>query len=201
MSQLPAPTPADIAELTRLHRATRYLDAWHIFEKFSPPETWTNLEGVIIVGRLFTCWGDWGRSNRLHARSWRSAPTAPAAIYYQTLTLESKHGPFEALAFLRSQRPDAALPDPRGYLNWLQLLEARLRGTFRDFDAAEAIVRATEAEAAHDPWWWVEVARLREKQDRYADAMVAAEKALQLGPDYRPSIESVAHLLMLGNRD
>lgn len=201
MSSLPKPAAADLAELTSLHRETRYLDAYRAFQKFSAPETWQDSEAAILAGRLFSCWGDWGRSNRLHLQSWRRAPTSPAAVYYGTLTVEAKHGPFEALAFLRAQHPAATAASHKGYEIWLPILEARLRATFRDFDAAEALFRASESAGADDPWWWVEFSRFREKQDRYAEALTAVEHALKLAPNYRPSIETNAHLLMLLNRD
>ncbi len=195
------PTAEQVSELIRLHRATRYLDAFRFAQHLSPAETWADPTAVIWAGRLYSCWGDAGRSNRLHTRAWRMAPDAPAAVYFYALTLEHKHGPFFALSFVRGQprRNEPAGGERHG--DWLRLLEARWTASFRDFDAANAVLDETAANGANDPWWWVEQARIREQEDRYDEALASAQHALTIRPDYRPALETVAHVMMLLNRD
>jgi tetratricopeptide (TPR) repeat protein len=201
-SNLP-PTPIDLAELGQLHEAVRYLDAYDLSQRFSPLEEWPGTEGLILAGRLASCWGDWARSNRLHTRAWRGAPADPAAIYYQTLTIESHHGPFEALRFIHDQRALLEAAAPTKHHVWLWLQQARLLASFRDFEAAEALLHRAEPHAAGaaDPWWWVERARLLEQQDRYTEALASVDQAAKLRPRYRQAIETKAHLLTLVNRD
>ncbi len=201
MSILRLPSVEDVAELNRLHRAGRYLDAFHFTRRFAPPEEWRDTAAIVIVGRLMSCWGDSWRSNRCQQRAWTAAPDDPATIYYYALTIEQKHGPFEALRFLHERRSLYDRATPEAYHVWLLLLEARLRATFRDFEAAEALLQAAAPHARADPWFWVEEARLREQQDRYAEALASAEHALALEPTYRPAIETTAHLLTLRTRD
>ncbi|MCX6954279.1 MAG: tetratricopeptide repeat protein [Verrucomicrobia bacterium] len=199
----PPPTAADLAELTRLHGAARYLDAFHFAQPFAPLEDWPGTEALILAGRLVSCWGDWARSNRIHTRAWREAPADPGAIFYQTLTLEHRHGPFEALRFLHEQRPLLETNHPTKHHVWLWLQQARLLATFRDFEGADALLQRAQPHAAGaaDPWWWVERARLFEQQDRYEEALASADEALRLRPRYRQAFETKAHLLILRNRD
>ncbi len=203
MISLPIPSPVDLAEIERLHGAALYLDAYHLSRQFAPLEEWPGTEGLILAGRLASCWGDWSRSNRLHTRAWRGAPSNPMAIYYRTLTIESHHGPFEALGFIYSQRNLIETTTPTKHHVWLWLEQAQLLGTFRDFAAAEALLRRAEphAEGAADPWWWVEQARLLEQQDRYTEALASVDQAARIRPHYRQAIETKAHLLALANRD
>ena len=159
MSPPRAPSADELAELTRLHREVRYLDAFHYAQQFAPPEQWTDTEALLLAGRLFSCWGDWGRSNRLHSASYRRAPADPKAIYFYALTVEHKHGPFEALRFLREKRAVVETTTPELYHVWLWLNEARLLGIFRDFEAAEALIARAAPHAGDDPWLWVERAQ------------------------------------------
>lgn len=203
MHLAPPPSAVELAELTRLHGEARYLDAFRFAQNFSPLDVWPGTEGLILAGRLASCWGDWHHSNRLHNRAWREAPADPAAIYFQALTVEYRHGPFEALRFHRDQRPATETDTPTRYHVWLWLQQARLLATFRDFEAADVLVRRAEPHAinAADPWWWVEQARLCEQKDRYADALAFTADALRIRPRYRQAVETRAHLLILSNRD
>ena len=201
MPSLPPPDHDELEELGRLHHDGQYLDAYRLAENFCAPEEWPTVGGRILAGRLFSCWGDWSRSNRVHQRSWRDAPHDAGAVYFCCLTIEHKHGPFEALRFLHDQRAVYDVREPERYHLWLWLQRARLLAIFRDFESAELWMARAETHAAGDAWLWVEKSRLRERQDRYDEALAAAEHALALRPNYRQSIETLAHLLMLRNRD
>lgn len=198
---LQPPNAAELAELTRLQREARYLDAWKVMQNLSPVLEWHTPEALVLGGRLICSLGDWPASNRIHYRARQLAPTDPTVLSFYLYSVEYKHGPFEAMRVLHENRAIAeAAPagEPQGIL-WLE--EARLRAIFRDFDAAEALMARAQAILAQDPWWWVSRARLFEQQDRYDDALAALDEASRLRPRYRQAIESKAHLLMLMNRD
>ncbi len=198
---LPLPTPSDLAELGRLYNDARYLDGFRYAEKFAPPEAWPGAEGLILAGRYMNCWGDWERANRLHTAAWRIAPHDPTAVYYYSLKVHQRHGPFEALRFLHEQRAVMEPAETTLPHTWLWLHRARLLATFRDFEGAEVWLRRAQPMGAADPWWWVEQSRLLEQQDRYAEALDSIHAAFRLQPRYRPALEAQAHLLMLLNRD
>src|SRR5262245_8323562 len=112
---MPIPTPpsaADLAALTRLHRAVRYLDAYQFWQQFAPLEDWVGTEALVLAGRFASSWGDWARSNRLHTQAWRRDPAHPSAIFFQAVTVEQKHGPFEALRFMHEQRKTLEIAAP-----------------------------------------------------------------------------------------
>jgi tetratricopeptide (TPR) repeat protein len=201
MPTLPPPAPENLAELTRLYGEGRYLDAFHYAEEFAPPEAWPSPEGLILAGRLMYSWGDWLRSNRMHAAAWRQAPMDPTTVYYQALSVEHRHGAFEALRFLREQRAVVDAPEPAAPHAWLWLHQARLLSTFRDFEEADALVRRARPLGETDPWWWVERSRILEQQDKYTEALESAQQGLRLRPRYRPALEAQAHLLTILNRD
>lgn len=201
MASTVLPSADDLAELSRLHGEARYLDAYRLSQNFVPLEEWPGTEGLILAGRLASCWGDWPRSNRVHFKAWRAAPHDPGTIYYHALTLENRHGPFEALRFLHEQRGTLETATPSKHHIWLWLYQARLLALFRDFEAADTFLERAQPHRGDDAWWWVERARIFEIQDRYEEALAAAEEAMRLRPRYRQSIETKAHLLLLVNRD
>lgn len=201
MPPLVPPSDLQLDELAQLHASTRYLDAYHRACDFAPLEQWSSPAGLVLAGRLAACWGDWSRSNRLHQRAWQDARENPETIYYQALTLEVKHGPFESLRFLRERGTAADVAEPTRAQAWLWLQECRLLATFRDFEGAEVLLDRARPHSQKDPWWWVEQGRLREQQDRYEEALACTQEALRLRPRYRQGIELAAHLLTLINRD
>jgi tetratricopeptide (TPR) repeat protein len=60
--------------------------------------------------------------------------------------------------------------------------------------------RAGELDAGN-PWICIERAGVLEQEDRYPDALRAAQMALEIHPWYRPAVQSVAHMLQLLDRD
>src|SRR6185436_19699328 len=71
----------------------------------------------------------------------------------------------------------------------------------RDFDAAESLLQRAVETAPHSPWVQVCRSFVLEREDRYEEALAAAQQALALRPWFRPGVQSAAHLLSLLGRD
>lgn len=197
----PPPPETVLAELQVLYDTGRYLDAYALCQPWTPVENWQDAESLVLAGRLVCMWGNASLSNRLHQRAFRADPANLFAAYYQGQTIWGKHGPFEALLFVRRQIPRLPqIPEnpPQAYF-WL--LYARLLGVYRDFSAAEPIFERVLAACPADPWLWVDQADFLENQDRYPEALASSLEATRIRPWYRPAIQSQAHLLQLLERD
>lgn len=79
-----------------------------------------------------------------------------------------------------------------------------LRGVWlsdlRDMSEARKLHEQALALDGSDPWLWMEWSYSLTRQDRHADALQAAEHALQLSPGYRSGIQQKARLLVLLQR-
>jgi tetratricopeptide (TPR) repeat protein len=86
--------------------------------------------------------------------------------------------------------------------HWLAF-RANILGRLRDFDAAEDWLSRAEKIAPDYPWLCVERSLLYEWEDRYPEALAAAQRSLSLHPWpwYRPGVEATAHVLGLLERD
>jgi tetratricopeptide (TPR) repeat protein len=84
--------------------------------------------------------------------------------------------------------------------DWLAL-HATTLGALRDFDRAEQWLARAEAVDPANPWVQVERATLMEAQDRYEEALIAAQRALELHPWFRAAVQDAAHTLILMDRD
>jgi tetratricopeptide (TPR) repeat protein len=103
-----------------------------------------------------------------------------------------RRGPLSALEFLRRHRCDTPA--------W-RVFEARILLQLRDFEGADRALRIAEGERPQDAWIQVERGSCFEAQDRYPDALAAAQEALRGAPDSLAALHLTAHILQLQNRD
>jgi tetratricopeptide (TPR) repeat protein len=76
-----------------------------------------------------------------------------------------------------------------------------VEGQMREFSASEEwLARAAEL-TPKDPWVATTRASILELQDRYEEALEAAQQALALNSWYRPGVQAAAHTLQLLDRD
>lgn len=198
---LPQPDTTALTALQAIYDQGRFLDAWNFARAFASVGTWSSTPALILGGRLASRWGDDVLSNRLHIRAHRQSPDDDDAFYYYILSIHAKHGAFEALRLLTARTAKlTGRPATRAQADlWLQ--QARLLGSFRDFDAAEICLTLVESALPNHPWLWVEKSGLLREQDRYEESLSAAQHAARLHPWYRPAIHAQVHLLQLLRRD
>jgi tetratricopeptide (TPR) repeat protein len=136
---------------------------------------------------------------RLHALAFRESPAYPEAVYYQARFRMERFGPLAAWQFTR-QHTDWSEASPEVRADWFAL-QAFLAARFRDFDRADQLLTQSEATCPGRPWHYVERSSVLETQEKYADALVAARKSLDIQPWFRPGVQAVAHLLLRLGRD
>jgi tetratricopeptide (TPR) repeat protein len=135
----------------------------------------------------------------LHLQAWRYDREHPHACYYYARVTLHRRGPLEAWKILRryGDLPDAT---PKLRAEWMAF-SGYVTGLLRDFDIAERWLERAEELDAGNPWICIERAGVLEQEDRYPDALRAAQMALEIHPWYRPAVQSVAHMLQLLDRD
>jgi tetratricopeptide (TPR) repeat protein len=203
------------AELLRdfeaLARKGKYLDIWRRITadpRLPPIGQWQGIDTLLFATRLVDQLGDPVLGNRLALRAHRLAPRNPDTIYRRSYAILNKHGPLEALLFVRKNfaAPDAVSDAvPGDALTGAQradhlLAEAQILAIYRDFHAAEKLLTRAAGISPDRAWTWVSISYIRECEDRYDDALAAAERACILEPSYRASIEAKTRALELLNR-
>ena len=163
------------------------------------PHTWLDVDERILAGRLLTPLGAWRRSDVLHYLAFRHHPQNARAALYYAFTYASRFGVLRALSHVR-RALDTLEAEPKTRADLLAF-RGYLCGTMRDFSVAHADVDAAIELLPERPWLWAEKSSVLRMEDRYEEALEAAQHALGLRPFYRVAIEQVADLFYLANRD
>ncbi len=186
-------------EVLALYDQGLYRQAWDRALAVGPLHTWRG-DAQVLAGRLVNNLFAPQLSYLLHTRAWRENRSSPEAAYFRALGILSKRGPFGAWRFLeRLPLFPEATPKLRG-----NLLTARVNvlTAFRDFErAGSALVEAEAMEGAESRWLWAQRSGWLQAQDRYHEALEAADQSLALHAWYRPAVQQRAELLSLLARD
>ncbi len=185
-------SPADrLREVERLYELSRYGDAHLAAASLGEPRAWPDTEGRVLAARMAYRLGAPRLAQGLIFDAYRRAPHHADAIYYYTTLVYRRRGPWHALRWLRGAEPR----DPSREMRALLLgLEGRALGELRDFERAHARLDAAEELETSSPYLPCERAFVLEREDRMADALAAAQLALERRPGYRPALLELAHL-------
>jgi tetratricopeptide (TPR) repeat protein len=195
------PTESDLARILSLYERGLYAQAFEAGRVFAPLQQWRGTAARLLAGRLARNLEGYRLGNALLACAWRDDRRHPEARYFFGHTLLAWRGPLSAWEYIQRHRDVAGESTPtRVRADWLGLA-ARVLSLFRDFDAAEEALQRAERLDADHAWTGVERAYLLERQDRYAESLEAARRALALQPWYRPAVQQAAHMLELLGRD
>ncbi|HSZ57878.1 MAG TPA: tetratricopeptide repeat protein [Tepidisphaeraceae bacterium] len=167
-------------------------------QAIAPLPQWRGAAGRVLAGRLANNLGAPRLGRILHRLAHREDPADPEALYYNTYAILERRGPLAALE-LMERYGDLPEAPPETQADWLSL-RARLMFDFRDFQEATRLLDRAE-NLATKAWILVERAALLERQDRYAESLATARRALELHPWHRPAVQAAAHLLQLIDRD
>ncbi|PYJ06930.1 MAG: hypothetical protein DME25_05185, partial [Verrucomicrobia bacterium] len=165
-----------------------------------PFKQWRSQAARTLAGRLTANLGAYRLSQVLHWRAWRADRTNPDLAAYHGYTLLQRRGPLAAYDFFESFGQPAENGDPDALMHFLTL-RARIAAELRDFSVAEADMNRAKTLTPEHPWLATCQAHILEFQDRYAEALAAARRALELRPWYRPGVQALAHVLQLLDRD
>ena len=168
--------------------------------KVAPLNRWTGISARVLAGRLAANLGGYRLNHVHHWLAWRSDKTNPDLLAYHCYTVFQRRGPLAALEFLERYHESTASQDPDG-LTHFYTVRAMVAGQLRDFRSSELwLARAAEFGPDH-PWLATTRSNILEVQDRYEEALEAAQLALALRPWYRPGVQALAHALQLLGRD
>jgi len=189
-----------LARVSELYQRGKYLDALRASEPLGPPAQWPGTRGRVLAGRLANNLGAPRLGRVLHLLAHRNAPEDWDARYFYIWARFMRRGPL--VAWKKMEDFGEPTEDARDIAraDWLAL-KAHALAMLRDFEAAEALLERAVDLAPDRAWVWVERACVLEMEDRYEEAVEAAQQALDLRPYYRPAVQSAAHALVQLNRD
>jgi tetratricopeptide (TPR) repeat protein len=176
-----------------------YLQAHRRALEYGPLRDWTGAEAGIVAAWLAWHLGAQRLGQAIYLRTWRAEPTDATALYCAGRVVLERRGPVLAWDFLRRNRSTA---EPFGDVEARLLsLDARIAGLLRDFSTAESCIDRAEASAPESTAVAIERSFLLQMQDRYAESLACAQRAVELGPD-RPHCKlALAHALTLVGRE
>ena len=188
-----------VARLWDLYSLGYYLQAYRFAETIGPLAEWEGTAAMLLAGRLAGNIGSYSLGRKLHLKAYRLDPNNGEAAYYKARTIYDQHGPLAAWNFMRKiGETIQALTTTQA--DWVAYHGVVL-GAFRDFDAAEGWLAKAEKLDPANPWIWIERAHLFELEDRYEEALAAANRSLGFRAYFRPGVQAAAQTLLLLGRD
>ena len=194
-NQSPGVAAAELQCWQQLYDQGQFLKAYAAIEPFGPPEDWRQTEAQIFAGRLVRHLGARKRGDRLILRAWRHKPNDARAWYYKLWVTLGFRGPIVAWRELQGLNltPESPTELQADYFS----LQTRVLTELRDFERAGEILTQGEAVAVDRAWLALERAHWLEAQDRYAEALAACERGLELHPTHWACSGSYAHRLVI----
>ena len=187
-----------LARIQALYDQGKLVAAHDLGKALGPLASWPGTQGQVLAGRLAGQLGAGRLSDALLLRAARADPQSLLAAYYRTFVLLQRRGTFIAWEAVRdfTVAPDS---NREQRADWLGL-SAYIYALLRDFEVAERdYARAVEL-VPDRPVRWVERSTLSELQDRYDEALEAAEQAMGADPGSRRAVQQTARLLTLHER-
>ena len=188
-----------IEKVKELRKQALFLDAWELLKPFSPPEEWTNPEHRVVGARMLRSLGDDGREHKILLKLWRNKATRH--VVREDLFWEIFHlrGAFLAWQWLEKHPPTAEETEEEHHDH--PGIQAWVLGKLRDFERAEPLIRPLLLEEPGTAFAWSVQSDLLEWQDRWAESLAAAEKALSIQPTHISSLHSQFDMLMALGRE
>ena len=183
-----------IEKVKELRKQALFLDAWELLKPFSPPEEWTNPEHRVVGARMLRSLGDDGRERKILLKLWRNKATRHVVredLFWEILHMR---GAFLAWQWLEKHPPTAEEPEEEHHDH--PGIQAWVLGKLRDFERAELLIRPLLLEEPGTAFAWSVQSDLLEWQDRWAESLAAAEKALSIQPTHISSLHSQFDMLM-----
>lgn len=177
----------------------RMLDAWEFARGAGVAlADWPHGEARREAAALASNLGNSRLAQALDWLNWRQDRRHPKWYFHALFARTAWHTPQEMMAEiegrLKDDMPDESRAELLAYQAWSH-------SALRDFKPAHAkIARALELDP-DDSWLHVQRSGILEAQDRYAEALEAAEHARSLKPRYRSPVLQCADLLVHLGRD
>lgn len=188
-------------QIRSTYDAGRYVQAYEMGRAaWGQAADWPGTDARVLALRLAANLGAPRLADWLTRLAYRGQPDHAEALYYEGRRVGRRRGPYAGYRWLRARGEFPANATAEVRASWYTLW-GEFTSSLRDFDAAEAWLRLAEQADPTNPWVKVCQAASREREDRYDEAAALARAALELRPDYRPAVQSLAHLLIVQGRD
>ncbi len=174
----------------------QFLTAWEIARGFGPLASWRG-DAARRASSLAANLGAPGLALRIDASALRAAPKDAAALAEYVSEVLQYRGPLAAWLRLADASPsmDAS---PKAHADLL-LVRSLVAACLRDFGRARALLADAEALAPEHRRLANYRAAVLEREDRYEEALAAAQDALAANPLARSSVQQAAgYLVLLG---
>ncbi len=193
------PSTAELATLQQLYDTGQFLRAYELSLTFGPLNEWHTTDARIFAGRLARHIGAGELGRRHILRAWRHDPKDWRARYHRLWIVNDHRGPLTVWNELK-QLP-IAKTDPIEWRADYCGLKARVLTGLRDFEAAGQALDEGEALGTDRAWLATERSGWFQSQDRYDEALAAAERGLAMQPWHWACVGVKGHLLTLLGRD
>lgn len=192
--------PEDILrQAEALYEQGLFVSAYRTAEPLGKLGKWPGVQGRVMAGRLAYQLGRAGWGTTLHQLAVREYSTDPRAMYYGALASRSRRGPLRTWLQIRDlDVPQTATAEQQA--DWLSL-KASLLGSLRDFQRAQKLIDRSLQLFPGSAWNHLVQADLCRARDQREAAIEYCRKSLELRPNYRPSIQTLAEIFIEANRD
>lgn len=193
-------TVEQIQAVRQLSRAGLHLQALELARRTAPWERWCSTPALLARIDLCDHLGAPSMGRWLLRQAYRQSPDDWRVRCYQAAESLRWRGPYAVLGWMDEQGdPAESVEDDTR--RWWFCTRALCFGLLRDFGAAHRWLAVADKVDPTDAW--IEVCRsaVLRYEDRYAEALVAAERAMARRPWYAPAVATTADLLSLLNRD
>ena len=193
---LPLPRQEDIEAIYALALAGRLLDAYARASSYASFDEWTDPRAARMASLLAESLGAPKRARRIVLRAIRRSPLAPIARLLRLGVILETRGPFAAWEAL-SAEPAFGADATKDDLFTRRLCEATVLSQLRDFREAHRALDAAAAMAVSGRKLDLVRAGVLALEDRYPEALAAAERAREPAPHAPDTVRAVAHLRLL----
>lgn len=193
-----AVAPAIVEQIREQCRNARYLDAWQIAKSQGPLQSWASVEARLAGAILANHTGGGRLSDLLDVSCYREAPQNPEAQVAFISYVLARRSPLEAWRILRRLDLDVCSPRLRARL---LAQKAQVATVYRDFDSAKQFLNDASRIWPEPAWNDLQRSTLYSAQDRWEEALEAAQSALAVRPWYRPAVEEAVEAFKSLNRD
>ncbi len=188
-----------LTQVEDLYERGRFVQALRAAELAGDPVKWGGTHARILAGRLLRHVGAAQEGARLMLRAYRHDPANPEARYFFLWRVLELRGPVTAWERLRQF---GFPPQEAGVVSGdFRQLAGRLLSGMRDFRRAEEWFSRAKQGTHSPPWWDAEWCEHLQRQDRYEEALEAAESGLVRNPGYWALEIGLAQCLMLCGRE
>jgi tetratricopeptide (TPR) repeat protein len=193
------PPNDNLQQAETLYEQGLFVSAYRAAEPLGKLGKWPGVHGRIMAGRLAYQLGRAGWGTALHQLALRESPEDPRALYYGGLASRSRRGPLRTwLQFRNIELPPSATHEQQA--DWLSF-KGSLLGSLRDFQRSQKLIDRSLELSPGSAWNHLVQADLYRMRDQRDRAIEYCRKSLELHPSYRPSIQTLAEILIELNRD